>query len=334
MKKIILLFGGKSSEHDISIKSATNIYNNLDKNKYQTTLVYISKKGKFNLVSDFNNLRENIINFENIVKEVDIVFICLHGMNGEDGKIQSLLEIYNIPYVSTSSYSSFICIDKALTKQVLEFNNINQVKYLVFNIHDQIDDIISQTKGKLSLPYFVKPTKSGSSIGITKVVNINDLKDAIELAFMHDTKIIIEEGLDVLEVEVGIIGNKEKMIVSEVGSLNIKEDYYSFDSKYNLSNTKITIPADISIKMQEEIKDNALKIYKALECDLMARLDFFIDKKTNKIYFNELNTIPGFTNISMFPLLFNYLNITNKELLDILINIGFNNYQRRNSYDL
>lgn len=344
--KLGVIFGGKSTENEVSVSSAESILNNLDKNKYEIYPIYISKDGTWNKceMREKVDLKEQIKNnneIDNIIKyleNIDVVFPVLHGLYGEDGTIQGLFEIINKSYVGCGVLASSVGMDKVYTKIIFDRANINQAKYIYLKkendkyilVNDdfteedvQLNDIGDKIKEKLKFPLFVKPSNSGSSVGVNKVENINELEKYIEYAGKFDKKILIEEGIDGKEVECAVLGN-DNVISSCVGEIMSAEEFYSYDSKYNNKDSKTLIPANIDEKIQKEIQKLAIKAFKAIDGKGLSRVDFFVENGTNKIYINEINTLPGFTNISMYPKLFEAVGISYKELLDRLIELAQN----------
>ena len=327
MIKLGIIYGGISTEHDVSIMSAKSIIKNLNKDKYEVHEIYINKYGKWFEVKNEEN--EEIYNLIWTIKELDVVFPVLHGIGGEDGTIQGMLELLKVPYVGCGVLSSAVGMDKVYTKIIFEKAQIPQTKYIsVYKKEDkyyiQKEDMeeeqlkIEHITGKLKFPMFVKPSNSGSSVGVKKAKDIGELKLAIENASQYDRKIIVEEGIDGIEVECGILDDGE-IKASTIGEIRSAEEFYSFDAKYNIPESKTIIPANIDKEKIEEVKKLAIKAFKAIDGKGIARVDFFIEKDTNKIYINEINTMPGFTEISMYPKLFESLGMQYSELLDKLI---------------
>ena len=327
MIKLGIIYGGISTEHDVSIMSAKSIIKNLNKDKYEVHEIYINKYGKWFEVKNEEN--EEIYNLIWTIKELDVVFPVLHGIGGEDGTIQGMLELLKVPYVGCGVLSSAVGMDKVYTKIIFEKAQILQTKYIsVYKKEDkyyiQKEDMeeeqlkIEHITGKLKFPMFVKPSNSGSSVGVKKAKDIGELKLAIENASQYDRKIIVEEGIDGIEVECGILDDGE-IKASTIGEIRSAEEFYSFDAKYNIPESKTIIPANIDKEKIEEVKKLAIKAFKAIDGKGIARVDFFIEKDTNKIYINEINTMPGFTEISMYPKLFESLGMQYFELLDKLI---------------
>jgi D-alanine-D-alanine ligase len=269
--------------------------------------------------------RGKILPIESFKKHFDIALPITHGKFGEDGILQGILESQKIRYCGCRVFSSSLCMDKAASKTYLSGQGIKQTKFAIIDYtlgsKEEIKKVLDNMKNKFQLPLFVKPANSGSSVGINQVKKIASLNSAIREARKHDSKIVIEEGLvGHREIEISMIGNN-KLIVSVPGELVTPGGFYDFDNKYKLGNTEVIIPASISKKQSEEIKELAKKIYKLCFCSGFARLDFFM--KNNKIYFNEINTLPGFTNISMFPKLFEKSGIAYKNLISKIIELAY-----------
>lgn len=327
MIKLGIVYGGVSTEHDISVMSAKSVIENLDKEKYEIHEIYINKYGKWYEVID--NEKEEIYNLIWALKKLDVVFPILHGLGGEDGTIQGMLEMLQVPYVGCKVLASSVGMDKVYTKIIFEKAGIPEAPYVYIkkkengyiivneNFKEEEFKVESITK-KLNYPMFVKPSNSGSSVGVKKATNNEELKMAIENAGQYDNKILIEQGINAREVECAILDGTE-VRASTVGEIISTEEFYSFDAKYNIPESKTIIPADISKEQIEQIQKLAIRAFKAIDGSGLARVDFFIEKDTNKIYINEINTMPGFTKISMYPKLFEAVGIKYSELLDKLI---------------
>lgn len=345
--KICVIFGGISTEHEVSIVSGTSVIQNLDKSKYNIKPIYIAKDGTWYFykkpVEEIKMLKINeepqpIEKVENIIetlKQFDIVFPVLHGLGGEDGSIQGLFQMANVPYVGCGILASSIGMDKVYTKAILEKANIKQVPYEYIRKQGEnyiyidkqwnetkmsIKEIVEKMEEKLKYPMFVKPSNSGSSVGVKKAKNIEELKSAIQHASQFDNKVLVEQAILAREIECAVLG-KQEVEASCLGEVKSAEDFYSFDSKYNNQESKTIIPAQIDNIITKKIRDLAIKAFKTIDGSGLARVDFFIDKQTNEIYLNEINTMPGFTAISMYPKLFAQVGIDYTGLLDRLINL-------------
>ena len=327
MIKVAVIYGGMSTEHDVSVVSAKNVIENLNIGKYEIHKIEISKNGEW---------LSNGKRIKNIVEElqkVDVVFPVLHGLYGEDGTIQGMLELLRIPYVGCKVLASSICMDKVYTKYILNGAKINMAKFVYIQneniyidddleeVELQNDEIIDVVEKKLGFPVFVKPSNSGSSVGVTKANNGAELIKAIQTASMYDKKVLIEEAIVGKEVECAVLGN-DKVLASTVGEILSAEDFYTYDAKYNNTESKTVIPANIPKEVIDKIKKIAIKAFKAVDGSGLARVDFFVQNKTNKIYLNEINTMPGFTSISMYPKLWEHEGLSYSELLDQLIKLA------------
>ena len=330
MIKLGVIYGGISTEHDVSIMSAKSILDNLDKEKkekYEINEIYINEYGKW--FRNNNGEKEEIENLVWTLKDLDVAFPVLHGLGGEDGTIQGMFEMLKIPYVGCGVLASSIGMDKVYAKSIFEKAGMEQAPYVYIKknekgyviINEKFEEEefkIEKITNKLKFPMFVKPSNSGSSVGVKKATNNSELKMAIENAGKYDNKILVEQGVNAREVECAILEDKDVM-ASTVGEIISAEEFYSFDAKYNIPESKTIIPAKIEENQIEEIKKLAIKAFKVIDGKGLARVDFFIEKETNKIYINEINTIPGFTKISMYPKLFENVGVTYSELLDKLI---------------
>lgn len=341
--KIGVIFGGMSTENEVSCISGASVIKHLNKEKYNVFPIYIDKIGNWYKVklenvekSEELENKEHIENITEYLKQMDVIFPVLHGLYGEDGTIQGLFELLKIPYVGCGVLASSVGMDKVYTKLIFEKANINQAKYIYIRKYNEkyiyideefnernleLEDIAKITNDKLRFPVFVKPSNSGSSVGINKAHNIEELKNAIVEAGKYDNKILIEEGIVGKEVECAVLGN-EDVISSCVGEIKSADEFYSYDAKYNNENSKTLIPAEISEENSKEIQKLAIKAFKAISGRGLSRVDFFIEDKTQKIYINEINTLPGFTSISMYPKLFEAVGISYEKLLDNLIELA------------
>lgn len=341
--KIGVIFGGMSTENEVSCISGASVIKHLNKEKYNVFPIYIDKIGNWYKVkledvekSEELENKEHIENITEYLKQMDVIFPVLHGLYGEDGTIQGLFELLKIPYVGCGVLASSVGMDKVYTKLIFEKANINQAKYIYIRKYNEkyiyideefnekileLEDITKITNDKLRFPVFVKPSNSGSSVGINKAHNIEELKNAIVEAGKYDNKILIEEGIVGKEVECAVLGN-EDVISSCVGEIKSADEFYSYDAKYNNENSKTLIPAEISEENSKKIQKLAIKAFKAISGRGLSRVDFFIEDKTEKIYINEINTLPGFTSISMYPKLFEAVGISYEKLLDNLIELA------------
>lgn len=331
-----VIFGGKSTENEVSVKSAKSIIQNLDKKKYEIFPIYIDKNG---IWYEYEDMRQ-IENISNYLKNMDIIFPVLHGLYGEDGTIQGMFEMLGIPYVGCKVLASSVGMDKVYTKVIFEKAKINQAKYIYlkkycnkyiyvdeeFNeTQADMEEIINIVKSKIGYPVFVKPSNSGSSVGVNKAQNDKELKMYIEEAAKYDEKILIEQGIIGKEVECAVIGNSKIGVeASRVGQILSAEEFYTFEAKYDNPKSKTVIPAYITEEQQEEIRKLAIKAFNAIDGNGLSRVDFFVEDGTGKVYINEINTMPGFTDISMYPKLMEDFKYTYSELLDKLIEIALN----------
>jgi D-alanine-D-alanine ligase len=335
-KNVAILFGGQSTEHEVSRVSATSVLSHIDSEKYNVFPIGITKDGKwFQYKGEYKNIASG--QWENdeenkiahglsllINKEVDVVFPVLHGMYGEDGTIQGLCKLMTIPCVGPSVMSSAVCMDKIYTKYVLEHGNIKQARYVVvtaFEYERNSEKFISEIATNLGYPCFVKPANSGSSVGITKAHDGEELKKGLEIALKHDRKVLVEEGLNAREIEVSVLGNDDPK-ASTPGEIIPAKEFYDYEAKYQSEASKLLIPAALSEEKLELIKELAVKIYKKLDCSGMARVDFLVDKETEEVYLNEVNTIPGFTSISMYPKMWAASGLPYPSLIDELIQLA------------
>lgn len=341
--KIGVIFGGMSTENEVSCISGASVIKHLNKEKYNVFPIYIDKIGNWYKVkledvekSEELENKEHIENITEYLKQMDVIFPVLHGLYGENGTIQGLFELLKIPYVGCGVLASSVGMDKVYTKLIFEKANINQAKYIYIRKYNEkyiyideefnekileLEDIAKITNNKLRFPVFVKPSNSGSSVGINKAHNIEELKNAIVEAGKYDNKILIEEGIVGKEVECAVLGN-EDVISSCVGEIKSADEFYTYDAKYNNENSKTLIPAEISEENSKKIQKLAIKAFKAISGRGLSRVDFFIEDKTQKIYINEINTLPGFTSISMYPKLFEAVGISYEKLLDNLIELA------------
>ncbi len=334
-----ILFGGESNEYEVSLKSAACVLGFLEDTGYNLFRIGITKNGEWYLffgqsseisdgswVENPNNRKcrpvsGGIAAYDGKPIRLDCVFPVLHGIGCEDGRLQGLFDTLHIPYIGSGCAASALCMDKALCKAYLSEYGIPAVKTLVFSRGDA--DIRRQTAEKLTFPVFVKPARSGSSVGISKVFCDAELDDALSLAFSIDKKVLIEEDACGKEIEVAVLENSDgSLLVSACGEIESGSEFYDYDAKYIKNTSEMHIPACISKEKSDEIRELAKKIFRITEARSLARIDFFCG---DKIYFNEINTLPGFTDISMYPLLINDAGISQKALVRRLIAASLQN---------
>ena len=338
-----LLFGGSSAEHEVSLISAASIYKNLDKKKYDVLSIYINKEGLWRIVespllpsrslnqgafSSFLPWRASPALKE---READIYFPVLHGPCGEDGTIQGLLEMADVPYVGAAVLASAVGMDKALAKTLFRLKNLPVVQHLILfesNWQKEREHMLSRIRKEFCLPFFVKPTNLGSSIGISKVRDYDQSDKAIEEAFQYDRKILIEEGITGRELECSVLGN-ENPRTSLPGELIPYREFYDYKDKYVEGKTSFIIPARLPSSVVKEIQRISLEAFKAIDCSGMARIDFFYEEEKGRVLLNEINTIPGFTEISMYPKLWEVSGLPYTQLLEALIDLGFQRYHNK-----
>lgn len=347
--KVGVIFGGQSTEHEISVISGSSVIKNLNKEKYQICPIYISKEGNwYKYTKPVENVEifsigeepkelEKIDNVFEILKEQEVIVPVLHGLYGEDGTIQGLLELLKVPYVGCKVLASGICMDKVYAKIIFEKAKLNQANYVVISAdkengytyideemnHRQVKEyeIAKIVEEKLNYPVFVKPSNSGSSVGVNKANNSEELIENIEIASKYDKEILIEQGIIGKEVECAVLGN-ENVEATCVGQIMSADEFYDYDSKYKNSESKTVIPAKIDTEISEKIRNMAVKAFKAVGGRGLSRVDFFVENGTDEIYINEINTMPGFTTISMYPKLWEHAGLNYSELLDKLIELA------------
>ncbi len=333
--KVGIIFGGKSAEHEISVKSATAIYKHLDRRRFEPYLIYIDKKGLWGVLDNeiFETLgcetfaahaRHSVIPWENssaIHLDCDIYFPALHGPNGEDGKIPAMLEMAGKPYVGANSFASALAMDKGVAKQLFLEAGLNTPAFVIIQRH-QASKLSTLIPAGMSYPLFVKPCSLGSSVGISKVKSDEELLKAVELAFHYDRKVIVEQGVDAREIEIAVMGN-ETVEISPPGELVPANEFYDYADKYIDGKTTFKIPAPLPQEIVNPLQEMAEEAYHALYLNGLSRIDFFLEKNTDTLYINEINTMPGFTEISMFPKLFALKGLSFTSLISRLIDYGF-----------
>lgn len=348
MKTVVIITGGKSPEHDVAIVSSRNIYNALDTTKYKIQVIGISRAGNWFHLKDRALFEEKLeigdspehkllcilpfdkqpLRYADDIKtslDVDVFFPIAHGVFGEDGLLQGVLEYTNRPYVGPGVLGSSIGMDKDITKIILQQNGIMVTPWHTYFKGDNIDFMVLELMG---FPLFVKPANMGSGVGVEKADNINELKKAIETAFSFDNKILIEKGIKGREVETAVLGNL-KPEVTGVGEIVVNSGFYTYENKYVNNETKVIIPAeDLSQQSVYLIQQTAIKAYRCLQLEGMSRVDFFY-VSDQEYYLNEVNTLPGFTNISMYPQLWQAEGLAYSALLDKLITVAEERYAVR-----
>ena len=346
---VCVLFGGMSPEYEVSLRSAEFVLNSLDKEKYNVFPVGITKDGDWILYTgdDYsqlpsgawihheNNRRaaispvrgQGLLSFEGdcVVRErIDVVFPVLHGENGEDGTIQGLLQLAGIPYVGPHVAASAVAMDKTLTKLVADTAGIPQAAWQLVNnrdLTDRMDAILERLESKFVYPMFVKPAGTGSSVGVSKVRDREQLRNALIHAGKYDEKILVEEFIYGREIEVAVLGNSNPM-ASICGEIDSGAEFYDYDAKYLTDTSTAYIPARIPEDVAEQVREAAVRVYTAVGCMGLSRVDFFVTHEGNRVVFNEINTIPGFTSISMYPKLFAASGIPGEELISELLRLA------------
>lgn len=345
---VALIFGGKSGEHEVSLSSTASIYKHIDKNKYNIFTIGITKDGRWMY---YEGSEENIKNgqWENLAnknveinlipvgnrevgikfedgrfEKIDVLFPVLHGPYGEDGKIQGLFEISQIPYVGCGVLASSVGMDKLVCKKVFSQMGLPQVNYtyttkIVFN--NNTEEELNKIEEELDYPVFVKPANLGSSVGISKATNREELLNGINEALKFDSRIVLEQGVDAREIEVSVLGNEE-VEASIAGEIKPAKDFYDYEDKYINGASTYEIPAKISDTDMENIRNMAIDAFKGIDGKGLSRVDFFIDRKSGEIFINEINTLPGFTNISMYPKMWEVTGLEYSNLIDKLIELA------------
>ncbi len=348
--QVLVLFGGRSSEHEISCKSAYNVLHFLDRDKYDVTVIGITKEGEWYLYTDSveklkdfswsegkasmqravlmpdRGLKSVAVFHEACVeyRKIDVCIPVLHGKNGEDGTVQGLLTLAGIPYVGPHVCASALCMNKVYANMIFDYEGISQAKWIYFKseeIKDGVHGVIGKIEREIGYPCVVKPANAGSSIGITIAQNREMLAGGLELARKHDTFILIEEFIKGREVECAVLGNDDP-VVSGVGEIVSPEGFYDYEEKYIKETTSLLIPAPLPDAVTEEIRRTARRAYRSMDCKGLSRIDFFVRQADQKVMLNEINTLPGFTDISMYPRLFEAAGLSQTELIDRLISFA------------
>jgi D-alanine-D-alanine ligase len=309
--RVAVIYGGRTGEHEVSLRSAKSIIEAMDTEKYKVLHYLISKEGKWSPRPIVPEPRAN--------PEIDVVFPVLHGTFGEDGTMQGLLELADLPYVGAGVLASSVSMDKEVMKRLAKERGLPVVDYLVLSSKD-----VSNLEGicsRLQFPVFVKPANLGSSVGISKARNCEELKTALELAASYDRKVIVERGIVGREFECSVIGNDDP-VASVPCEILPSRDFYDYDDKYLLDKAETVIPANLSPEDTAELQRLAVECYRAMECEGMARVDFLRENSSGQLYINEINTIPGFTSISMYPKMWEYSGLPMPKLIDRLLELA------------
>lgn len=335
---LAVLYGGQSTEHEISIKSATGVVENLDRDKYEIHLIKVSKEGEWIYQGDQGVSASNegklvsfirrkgqvkVIDLKDgtIISSIDVAFPVLHGLNGEDGTIQGLFSLLKLNYVGCDVFSSAACIDKDYCKRLLADAGIPVSPGTVFFSHKQEDISFERVESDYGMPVYIKPAKLGSSVGVHKVYNKEDFEKAMQDAFTYDEKVLVEQNIECREIECAVLGNKDAKS-SILGEITSNTEFYSFESKYeNADGANLYIPARIEDDLSDQLRKMAVEAFKVMGCEGLSRVDFFLTKE-NDVYINEINTLPGFTTISMYPKLWEATGLSYGSLLDELIKLA------------
>ncbi|WP_047980966.1 D-alanine--D-alanine ligase [Ornithinibacillus contaminans] len=351
--KVGIIFGGKSAEHEVSLQSAKNIVDAIDKDNYDVVLVGIDKEGKWHLNDQssyllhaenpkliaLNKSEDNIaivpgsannqlIHAENagVLEQLDVVFPIVHGTLGEDGSLQGMLRLANLPFVGPNVLGSAVCMDKDIAKRLLNAAGINVAKGITVKRVNLPNISFEKASEYLGTPMFIKPANQGSSVGVSKVTTKEEFDAAVESAFQYDHKIVIEENIVGREIECAVLGNDEP-IASVPGEVLPNTDFYSYESKYiDEKGADLAIPADLTDAQIKLVQEAAIEAFKTLECEGLARVDFFLTED-NQLYVNEVNTLPGFTKISMYPKLWEISGVPYSELISRLIDLAIERHQ-------
>lgn len=346
-KQVAVIFGGVSSEHEVSCVSAVNVVNGFNKDKYELSLIGITKDGKWILTDRVESIKDGswkegqktaiispdrnrpgmLVLEENKYeyRKIDVIFPVLHGKYGEDGTIQGLFELSGIPYVGCGVLSSSVSMDKISTKIFVDQLGIRQADYVADIARDLsgLEETVKKVEDKLGYPVFVKPSNAGSSCGVSKACDREELEKAVELAKKYDTRVLIEEMISGHEVECAVLGGNDAK-ASRIGEVLAAAEFYDYDAKYHNAESKTVIdPADIPEETKERVRADAVDIFRAVSGFGLSRVDFFVENGTNDVVFNEINTLPGFTDISMYPMLWNDMGLSTEELIDRLVESAF-----------
>jgi D-alanine-D-alanine ligase len=319
--RVAVVYGGRTGEHEVSLRSAQAIMDNLDTEKYKVLHYFISKEGKWSPRPIAPEPKGNA--------EIDVVFPVLHGTFGEDGTVQGLLELADLPYVGAGVLGSAVSMDKEVMKRLANERGLPVTPYVVMQA-SRWNENFESLCGPLGFPVFVKPANLGSSVGISKAKNCEELKTALDLAAKYDRKLIVERGITGREFECAVLGN-EHPVAAAPCEIIPSRDFYDYDDKYVLGAAKTVIPADLTAEQTAEVQRLAVECYQAVECEGLGRVDFLLETATGKFYINEINTMPGFTSISMYPKMWEHCGMPMPKLLDRLIELAFQRHERKTS---
>ncbi len=352
-KNVLIIFGGKSGEHEVSVRSARSIEENIDHDKFTTHVLGVTQDGRWHYGETIQEITDGkkvlppsvqvLLPNENEGSTLslqsgngleklnfDVIFPIIHGTNGEDGTLQGVLEISNLPYVGSNVLGSAIAMDKVVQKMICEHEGIPQTKFVWFRRNEWLESktkCLEMVSKQLSFPLFVKPANLGSSVGISKVKMESELEKAIQDALQYDNKIIIEQGIEgIKEIEVAVLGN-ETPTASVCGAIIPHTEFYDYETKYVTDDIEVEIPAKIPSDIADQIRMMAIKTFTVLNCSGMSRVDFFYQPETNKFFLNELNTLPGFTSISQYPKLWENSGVSYTELTSRLIEFAIEKWQ-------
>lgn len=351
---VLVVFGGRSTEHEVSIMSCRNVCAALDSDKYNVYKVFITKEGLWKywegsmdsfseeealkapdatllcgapspalLVGSLNGNADDpdeVLSFTRI--HLDVAIPVLHGLNGEDGTIQGLFEIARLPYVGSGVLGSAVSMDKITTKRIIEHTPIRQAKYVTaytYEFEHHMNDILDRAEKALSYPIYVKPANAGSSVGVSKAKDRGELEKALREAGKVDSRLLMEETIAGREVECAVLGNVENAEAAGVGEILAADTFYTYDAKYNNADSKTVLDPDLPEDTVQKIREDAVEIFRMVNASGLARVDFFVEKSSGDVVFNEINTLPGFTNISMWPMLWKHQGMPSSEQLDVLI---------------
>lgn len=347
---VAILFGGQSSEHEVSLLSAKTIITHINKELYDVVLIGITKEGHWLKVDQVDDIEsgawlkskttavispdtghKGILLIEGTkvtVQPVDVIFPALHGLFGEDGTVQGLMELAKIPYVGCGVLASSVSMDKFYTKVIVDTLQVRQASYVGVYREDlqQMNEVVKRVEEKLEYPVFIKPSNAGSSKGVSKAMNRNELETGLFEAAKHDCKILVEETIVGREIECAVLGGHE-VKASGVGEIKAAAEFYDYEAKYHNAESRTVISPELPAGKEDEIRDAAVRIFKAVNGYGLSRVDFFLEEGTNEVIFNEINTLPGFTSISMYPMLWEAKGLSTKTLIEKLIQLAVSRYR-------